>query len=227
MDRSVDGGMPWVGASDLKTVVNTDPSSRWRITVTDAIAQGSNVAGNRPERQLTKRIHQEEVMLRDSLSIDKKLPNAASTIPWSSLDPQMQFLGQGEFATAHRTLLCGKPVAVKMLKKSKQEDAAALQGIKREIMLMTLMHNPHVLPGAHCHVLPNPPAPNTLWPDLLTCKVRDGPTIVHRFVCSWQPMHSAKKMANPSLSSSCYSASSAICCPRTLPWCPSGCDGSK
>ena len=59
----------------------------------------------------------------------------------------MVFLGQGEFATAWRTSLDGKEVAVKMLKPEKKEQTNALAGLKREIMLMTLMDHPNILPG--------------------------------------------------------------------------------
>ena len=98
------------------------------------------------------------------------------------------YLGQGEFATAHRTVLdgnavcpaclpcpppsprwvCARPlptvaspapspptavvalrqVAVKMLKPAKQENRSAVGGLKREIMLMTLMVHPNIL-SAH------------------------------------------------------------------------------
>ena len=56
-----------------------------------------------------------------------------------------KYLGQGEFARAHETSLDGRPAAIKMLKKEKQEIPSAVQGLKREIMLMTLMDHPNVL----------------------------------------------------------------------------------
>jgi serine/threonine protein phosphatase PrpC len=56
-----------------------------------------------------------------------------------------KYLGQGEFARAHETTLDGRPAAIKMLKKEKQEIPSAVQGLKREIMLMTLMDHPNVL----------------------------------------------------------------------------------
>ena len=63
---------------------------------------------------------------------------------WSQLT-SFKYLGEGEFATAHQTTLDGNEVAIKMLKRSKQDEPAAVQGLKREIMLMTLMDHPNVL----------------------------------------------------------------------------------
>jgi serine/threonine protein kinase len=54
-------------------------------------------------------------------------------------------LGEGEFATAHETSLDGRPAAIKMLKKEKREIPSAVEGLKREIMMMTLMNHPNVL----------------------------------------------------------------------------------
>jgi serine/threonine protein phosphatase PrpC len=56
-----------------------------------------------------------------------------------------KYLGQGEFARAHETTLDGRPAAIKMLKNEKQEIPSAVQGLKREIMMMTLMDQPNVL----------------------------------------------------------------------------------
>ena len=56
-----------------------------------------------------------------------------------------KYLGEGEFARAHETSLDGRPAAIKMLKKEKQEIPSAVQGLKREIMMMTLMDHPNVL----------------------------------------------------------------------------------
>jgi len=57
----------------------------------------------------------------------------------------LKFLGEGEFATAHATQLEDETVAVKMLKPQKAKDETAVSGLKREIMLMTLMIHPNVL----------------------------------------------------------------------------------
>ena len=56
-----------------------------------------------------------------------------------------KFLGEGEFATAHQTMLDGRPAAIKKLKKEKREIPSAVEGLKREIMMMTLMDHPNVL----------------------------------------------------------------------------------
>jgi hypothetical protein len=56
-----------------------------------------------------------------------------------------RYLGEGEFATAHQTSLDGRPAAIKMLKKEKREIPSAVEGLKREIMMMTLMDHPNVL----------------------------------------------------------------------------------
>ena len=65
-------------------------------------------------------------------------------VDWSELTIS-KFLGQGEFATAHLTTLDGRNVAIKMLKKEKGQSLPAVQGLKREIMVMTLMDHPNVL----------------------------------------------------------------------------------
>ena len=73
---------------------------------------------------------------------------ATRIVEWSALETaNMKYLGSGEFATAHRTTLDGQSVALKMLKKEKKDKPDALAGLKREIMLMTLMEHPNVLPG--------------------------------------------------------------------------------
>ena len=59
----------------------------------------------------------------------------------------MTFLGCGEFANAHRTTFDGQVVAVKRLKQQKIASQDALVGLKREIMLMTMMRHPNVLKG--------------------------------------------------------------------------------
>jgi serine/threonine protein kinase len=65
-------------------------------------------------------------------------------VTYDSLDPSMQLLGHGEFASVWRTGLGGRQVALKTLKKSGED---AVRGLTREIMLMTLMDHPNVLPG--------------------------------------------------------------------------------
>jgi len=57
----------------------------------------------------------------------------------------LSYLGEGEFATAHATKLHGERLAVKMLKPEKREVPAAVDGIKREIILMNLMRHPNIL----------------------------------------------------------------------------------
>ena len=42
-------------------------------------------------------------------------------------------------------LLDGQPVALKILKQSKRDEVGAVKGLKREIMLMSLMSHPNVL----------------------------------------------------------------------------------
>ncbi|KOO27185.1 serine threonine-protein kinase ctr1 [Chrysochromulina tobinii] len=56
-----------------------------------------------------------------------------------------RYLGEGEFAMAHQTTLDERPAAIKMLKKEKREIPSAVEGLKREIMMMTLMDHPNVL----------------------------------------------------------------------------------
>jgi len=68
----------------------------------------------------------------------------ARVIKWGALG-SLKFLGEGEFATAHATQLEDETVAVKMLKPQKAKDETAVSGLKREIMLMTLMIHPNVL----------------------------------------------------------------------------------
>ena len=58
---------------------------------------------------------------------------------------QLRYLGEGEFATVHAEVLDGNPVALKILKQSKRNDPRAVKGLKREIMLMSLMEHPNVL----------------------------------------------------------------------------------
>ena len=57
----------------------------------------------------------------------------------------LTYLGAGEFATVHAEVLDGAPVALKILKQSKRNEAGAVKGLKREIMLMSLMAHPNVL----------------------------------------------------------------------------------
>lgn len=65
-------------------------------------------------------------------------------VAYDSLDPSMQLLGHGEFASVWRTSLGGRQVALKALKTSSED---AVRGLTREITLMTLMDHPNVLPG--------------------------------------------------------------------------------
>ena len=49
-------------------------------------------------------------------------------------------------AQVHADVLDGKPVALKILQcRAARDHAAAVRGLKREIMLMTLMEHPNVL----------------------------------------------------------------------------------
>jgi serine/threonine protein phosphatase PrpC len=57
----------------------------------------------------------------------------------------LQYLGEGEFATVHAEVLDGVPVALKMLKQNKRDEVLAVKGLKREIMLLSLMHHPNVM----------------------------------------------------------------------------------
>jgi len=68
-------------------------------------------------------------------------------IAWDELGSEMSWLGEGEFATAHKTVLDGRSAAVKRLKKAKSDTPTAVRGLKREIVLMTLMKHPNVLTG--------------------------------------------------------------------------------
>ena len=67
-------------------------------------------------------------------------------IEWEHLDQsRMAEIGHGEFATAWASELDGTAVAVKVLKPHKRNDHEAVRGMKREIMLMSMMHHPNVL----------------------------------------------------------------------------------
>merc|ERR1719440_939503 len=68
----------------------------------------------------------------------------ARVIKWNDLN-SLKYLGQGEFAMAYATKIENENVAVKMLKPEKCEVTSAVTGLKREIMLMTLMVHPNVL----------------------------------------------------------------------------------
>ena len=72
--------------------------------------------------------------------------DARCVVEYKDLDPAMEYLGHGEFATAWRTKLHGEPVAIKMIKKDKLGQGV-IAGFKREIMLMTHMGHANVLPG--------------------------------------------------------------------------------
>ena len=52
---------------------------------------------------------------------------------------------QGEFAKAHATELDGSQVAVKVLKQERRGDPKAVRGLKREIMIMSMMDHPNIL----------------------------------------------------------------------------------
>ena len=78
------------------------------------------------------------------ITTDSNTRPGTRAVEWSELTIS-KFLGQGEFATAHLTTLDGRNVAIKMLKKEKGQSLPAVQGLKREIMVMTLMDHPNVL----------------------------------------------------------------------------------
>ena len=74
-------------------------------------------------------------------------PERQRVISWAALGSHKGFLGQGEFALAHKTTLDGKQVALKRLKPAQCDYPAVVLGLKREIALMCLMDHPNVLPA--------------------------------------------------------------------------------
>ncbi len=145
------GSPPWQGVPiGMRRIVNADPKSAWRSdsSVQKEVGDGSGVKGVDSKAIGIGTLRNEESGLRGAqLTVNGRLPEQVRSVEWASLDAQMDYLGQGEFATAHKTAMEGKKVAIKMLKKSKQDSPSALKGIKREIMLMTLMTHPNVLPA--------------------------------------------------------------------------------
>jgi len=65
---------------------------------------------------------------------------------WSDFDAAgRKFLGDGEFANAYSSTLDGAPVALKVLKPSRVGSQSAVRGLKREIMLLSLMDHPGIM----------------------------------------------------------------------------------
>ena len=128
--------MPWAASESLKKTPDRKANSelRWDSDKGDAGGLGFPTI-----------IRSEESDLRDAqLTVKGKLPKQVREVEWTSLG-EMKYLGQGEFATAHMTTLDGEKVAIKMLRTAKQNSIGALNGIKREIMMMTKMDHPNVL----------------------------------------------------------------------------------
>ena len=137
--------VPWAVSQSMKKrpMRNADPTRGWH-SVLDADDGHGNPVSNAVGGGF-KTVRDEESDLRGvQLMVKGKLPEQVRAVEWTSLG-EMMYLGEGEFATAHRTTLDGEKVAVKMLKPAKQNSIGALRGIKREIMLMTLMDHPNVL----------------------------------------------------------------------------------
>ncbi|KOO52801.1 serine threonine-protein kinase ctr1 [Chrysochromulina tobinii] len=137
--------VPWAVSQSMKKrpMRNADPTRGWH-SVLDVDDGHGNPVSNAVEGGF-KSIRDEESDLRGvQLMVKGKLPEQVRAVEWTSLG-EMKYLGEGEFATAHRTTLDGEKVAIKMLKPAKQNSIGALRGIKREIMLMTLMDHPNVL----------------------------------------------------------------------------------
>ena len=75
-----------------------------------------------------------------------KRAGLAKVVEWDNFDLSvMAEIGQGEFATAWATELDGDKVVVKVLKPHKRQVVEAVKGMKREIMLMSMMSHPNVL----------------------------------------------------------------------------------
>jgi hypothetical protein len=69
------------------------------------------------------------------LKTETQTSTEARVIAWDELGSEMSWLGEGEFATAHKTVLDGRSAAVKRLKKAKSDTPTAVRGLKREIVL--------------------------------------------------------------------------------------------
>jgi len=57
----------------------------------------------------------------------------------------LKLLGEGEFATAYMSTLDGEDIAVKVLKAEKHGSQDAVRGLKREIMLLSLIEHPNIM----------------------------------------------------------------------------------
>ena len=78
-----------------------------------------------------------------NLSSGEAMPSTR-VVQYSQFDT-LKYLGAGEFAQVYADMLDGTPIAVKILKQAKREEPRAVKGLKREIMLMSLMDHPNVL----------------------------------------------------------------------------------
>ena len=65
-------------------------------------------------------------------------------VQWGDL-PQLKLLGEGEFAKTYASTLLGNPVAVKVIRPEMRGSESAVRGLKREIMLQSLMSHPGVM----------------------------------------------------------------------------------
>ena len=134
-----EAAVPWAASQSMKTrpmrKISGELRRGWR---SDNVLHADGDNGH-------PAIRSEESDLRDAqLRAKGNLPKQVREVEWTSLG-EMKFLGQGEFATAHMTTLDGEKVAIKTLTSAKQNSTSALNGIKREIMMMTKMDHPNVL----------------------------------------------------------------------------------
>ena len=141
--------LPWAVSHSMKkrpiAMRNADPTRGWHSDAEDCNGNAVENAAGKAVGSGFATIRDEESDLRGvQLTVKGKLPEQVRAVEWASLG-EMKYLGEGEFATAHMTTLDGEKVAIKMLKPAKQDSMNALRGIKREIMLMTLMDHPNVL----------------------------------------------------------------------------------
>ena len=138
-DGDGEAAVPWAASQSMKTRPMRKISGELRRGWRSDNALHADGDKSHPA------IRNEESDLRGAqLRVQGKLPKQVREVEWTSLG-EMKYLGQGEFATAHMTTLDGEKVAIKMLTTAKQNSTSALNGIKREIMMMTKMDHPNVL----------------------------------------------------------------------------------
>ena len=86
-----------------------------------------------------------KVGIENIVATDPQLSDGfARVIAWETFE-QRKLLGEGEFATAYASSLDGAAVAIKVLKADKHGSETAVRGLKREIMLLSLIEHPNTM----------------------------------------------------------------------------------